>query len=114
MFDCSSQDVCSEKIKFNTLNLIAKTVVWKVDIGSNINNPLKNRANDFERFPLAPYEATNITDTVEVFTQETNAKFEATEKMSSSKQSMWHNYLWKYIQNMLRNHIFGTTWSRIC
>lgn len=99
MFDCSSQDVCSEKIKlFKTLNLVAKTVVWKVDIGSNINSPLKNRTNDFEWFPLAPYEGTNVTDTVEVFTQGANADFEATEKMSSSKQSTWHNYLWKCIQ----------------
>lgn len=86
MFDCSNAKICPDKINsLKTISLSARIVVQRADdIGSNINNKLKDKTNDFKRFSLALDELTDVNDTGQLllFILGINAKFEVTEELA--------------------------------
>ena len=51
------------------------------DIGSNINNQLNIKANDFEWFSLVLDELTDVTKTAQVFICKVSGDFEVTEEI---------------------------------
>lgn len=64
MFGYNRRRIVSGEGKLKTISLLARRVAQRIE---DINNQLKNKANDFEWFSLAFDELTDVTNTARLF-----------------------------------------------
>lgn len=102
MCECSNKRICPEKINsLKTISLLARRVVQRADIRSNINSKLKDKANDFKRFSLALDVLPDVNDTGQLlFVWGISAKFEVTEVLAS-KNSLHRELQVKIVEKTL-------------